>query len=32
MFFSEENNQKTFESWPVLRLPAMAGNVGAAQN
>jgi hypothetical protein len=32
MFFSEEKNQKTSTSCASASLPAMAGNVEAAEN
>jgi hypothetical protein len=31
MFFSEEKNQKTFNSGAHGKIPAMAGEVGAAE-
>jgi hypothetical protein len=32
MFFSEEKNQKTFIPGAVRRYPAMAGELGTAEN
>jgi hypothetical protein len=31
VFFSEEKNQKTFMLRSGVKIPAMAGNLGAAQ-
>jgi hypothetical protein len=32
VFFSEEKKQKTFMFWRGGSIPAMAGNLGAAEN